>query len=67
MMGNGSSPKERRAKNKDLDKNIFNVPFNTLTDLYVATYIADVCPLCKNGVSINTNVGHGKKYLELIK
>ena len=51
-------------KNKDLDKNIFGIPFETLTDLFVTTYTADTCPLCKSGVPINTNVGHGKKYLE---
>lgn len=54
-------------KNKDLDKGIFAVPFDTLTDLFVTTYTADVCPLCKNGVPVNTNVGHGKKYLESLK
>jgi orotate phosphoribosyltransferase len=51
-------------KNKDLDKDIFGVPFETLTDLFVTTYTADTCPLCKRGVPINTNVGHGKEYLE---
>jgi orotate phosphoribosyltransferase len=54
-------------KNKDLDKNMFGVPFDALIDLYVPTYSADVCPLCEKGIPINTNVGHGKKYLEGIK
>jgi len=51
-------------KNKDLDKNMFGVPFTTLADLFVDTYTESECPLCKNNVPINTNVGHGKKYLE---
>ena len=51
-------------KNKDLDPNMFGVLFDTLTDLFVDTYTEDECPLCKNNVPINTNVGHGKKYLE---
>jgi len=54
-------------KNKNLDKNIFGVPFDTLAELFVETYTADVCPLCKNKIPINTNVGHGKKYLESLK
>ena len=54
-------------KNSNLDKNIFHVPFNALAELFVETYEANVCPLCKNNVPINTNVGHGKKYLESLK
>ena len=54
-------------KNKDLDKNMFGVPFDTLAEVFVDTYDSATCPLCKNGVPINTNVGHGKKYLEKIK
>ncbi|MEI8174864.1 MAG: orotate phosphoribosyltransferase [bacterium] len=54
-------------KNKDLDPRMFGVPFNTLADLFVDTYNANECPLCKNNVPINTNVGHGKKYLESLK
>ena len=51
-------------KNKDLDKKMFGVPFTALADLFVDTYSADTCPLCKSGVPVNTNVGHGKKFLE---
>ncbi|MFA6274524.1 MAG: phosphoribosyltransferase family protein, partial [Candidatus Paceibacterota bacterium] len=54
-------------KNKDLDKNIFGVPFDTLAELFVETYNADSCPLCEKKIIINTNVGHGKKYLESLK
>ena len=51
-------------KNKNLNKTMFGVPFDTLTDLFVDTYSADSCPLCKSGVPVNPNVGHGKKFLE---
>ncbi len=51
-------------KNKNLDKNIFGVPFESLANLFVTTYIRELCPLCKNNIPINTNVGHGKKFLE---
>lgn len=42
----------------------FGVPFFALAELPVELYTADNCPLCKNGVPINTTVGHGKKFLE---
>ena len=51
-------------KNKDLDKNMFSVPFSTLVDMFVDTYKASDCPLCKTGVPINMTIGHGKKFLE---
>lgn len=50
-------------KTRDLDKNIFDTKFETLADVFVDTYKQEDCPLCKNGVPINTNVGHGKKFL----
>ncbi len=50
-------------KTRDLDKNIFDTKFETLADVFVDTYKVEDCPLCKNGVPINTNVGHGKKFL----
>lgn len=51
-------------KNEDIKENIDGVPFYALTSLFVVTYEASVCPLCKKGVPINVKVGHGKKYLE---
>lgn len=39
-------------------------PFEPLSELVVTSYAAEECPLCKNGVPINTTVGHGKKFLE---
>ena len=54
-------------KNSNLDKSIFGVPFDTLAESFVETYEANVCPLCQSNTPINTNVGHGKKYLESLK
>lgn len=51
-------------KNKDIKKDVFEVPFDALSDLYIPSYIAENCPLCKAGIPINTDVGHGKKYLD---
>lgn len=40
-----------------------DIPFDSLSELFVDTYEAKDCPLCKTGVAVNTNVGHGKKFL----
>ncbi|MBP9814781.1 MAG: phosphoribosyltransferase [Candidatus Levybacteria bacterium] len=40
-----------------------NAPFISLGELPVETWTEEKCPLCKEGVPINTRVGHGKKYL----
>lgn len=39
-------------------------PFSTLGVLKADAYDEAECPLCNQGVPINTTVGHGKKYLE---
>jgi len=51
-------------KNKELHGDISGVSFDSLATLFVQTYEASVCPLCKEGVPINIKVGHGKKFLE---
>lgn len=40
------------------------VPFTALSVLKADAHDADICPLCKKGVQINTKIGHGKKFLE---
>lgn len=42
----------------------FGYPFKALSELFVESYEAADCPLCKKGKPINTSVGHGKKFLE---
>lgn len=38
-------------------------PFSSLGVLKTTIYDESECPLCKNNAPINTEVGHGKKYL----
>lgn len=45
----------------------FGYPFKALSELFVESYEATDCPMCKNGKPINTSVGHGKKFLEAKK
>ena len=51
-------------KNKEIDTEKLGVPFEFLSSLYIDTYEASMCPLCKNNIPINIAVGHGKKFLE---
>ena len=51
-------------KNKDIKENLSEAPFYALSNLFIPAYKSDVCPLCKNGVPVNTQFGHGKKFLE---
>lgn len=56
--------------NKDPDNvnsEMMGVPFSSLSELKVTTYTAETCPLCKEGILINTKVGHGKKFLDAKK
>ena len=39
-------------------------PFSALGVLKADAIDAQICPLCKKGIPINTKVGHGKKFLE---
>jgi len=39
-------------------------PFTSLAVIEIPSYEADECPLCKENIPINTEVGHGKKFLE---
>lgn len=40
------------------------VPFSQLAVLEIPSYEATECPFCKSGVPVNTDLGHGKKFLE---
>ncbi|MBP9690450.1 phosphoribosyltransferase [Candidatus Woesebacteria bacterium] len=39
-------------------------PFSSLDVLEVKSWIEEECPMCKQNVPINTELGHGKEYLE---
>jgi orotate phosphoribosyltransferase len=52
--------------NKDpkmVNTKTIGVPFSSLAVLPVPSYEVKDCPLCKSGVPINTQLGHGKKFL----
>lgn len=53
--------------NKDPDNitsELLGAPLTWLAELRTETYTAEECPLCKNNVPVNTEVGHGKKFVE---
>ncbi|MDO9028516.1 MAG: phosphoribosyltransferase family protein, partial [Candidatus Roizmanbacteria bacterium] len=56
--------------NRDPDhvnSELVGAPFSALGVLKASAFDEAVCPLCKENVPINTDVGHGKKYLEMKK
>ena len=40
------------------------IPFKSLDNFEVDSWLEEECPLCQKGVPINTSVGHGKQYLQ---
>lgn len=53
--------------NKDpvnINPDFMGVPFEYLTVVDMDVWEEKDCPLCLDGVPINTELGHGKKYLE---
>jgi orotate phosphoribosyltransferase len=49
---------------KTVNSEFFGVPFLPLAVLEVKNYDEAECPLCRDGIPINTKVGHGKQFLE---
>lgn len=49
---------------KEVNSKFLKSPFVALGVLKAEAFDEDKCPLCKNGVPVNTSVGHGKKYLQ---
>jgi len=47
-----------------VNSDTIGVPFSSLAVLKAESWDESDCPMCKNGVPINTTVGHGKKYLD---
>jgi orotate phosphoribosyltransferase len=48
---------------KEVNDAMMGVPFKALAVIPVEAYDESDCPLCKKGIPINTEVGHGKEYL----
>jgi orotate phosphoribosyltransferase len=47
-----------------INSELIGAPFSALGVLKASAFDEAACPLCKQNVPINTEVGHGKKYLE---
>lgn len=50
-----------------VNSQLMGVPFSALAELKAEAWDEADCPMCKENKPINTNVGHGKKYLEAKK
>lgn len=51
----------------DVNKRFFNAKFRSLAVYKAEAFDAEICPLCKKGIPVNTEVGHGKEFLQSIK
>lgn len=49
---------------KKVNEGTIGFPLFALDELYTENYEEQDCPLCKKNVPINTDVGHGKKFIE---
>lgn len=47
-----------------VNEKLVGAPFYSLGVFPAIAYDEKNCPLCKNGVPININIGHGKKFIE---
>lgn len=49
---------------KNVNSELMGAPFFALGELFTESYDENTCPMCKKNVPVNTDVGHGKKFLE---
>lgn len=49
---------------KNITSESIGFPFDSLATIDAQSYAEEDCPLCADGVPVNTTVGHGKKFLE---
>jgi orotate phosphoribosyltransferase len=49
---------------KNVNSKVVGAPFHSLGIFPAEAYEEKDCPHCKKNISINTKIGHGKKYLE---
>lgn len=54
-------------KPKSITDTIIGAKYSALSELPVLLYEETDCPMCKQNIPINTQLGHGKKYLEAKK
>lgn len=48
----------------NVNSKLVGAPFSALGVLKAQAFEEAICPLCKSNIPINTNIGHGKQYLE---
>ncbi|MBX9694478.1 MAG: phosphoribosyltransferase [Cyanobacteria bacterium] len=46
---------------------VLGIPFGALTEMDIPTYPESDCPFCRDGIPINTEMGHGREYLKAAK
>ena len=51
-------------RNPDIDDAFIGAPFDALATLEAGAFEESECPLCTENVPINTEVGHGRQYVE---
>lgn len=49
---------------QEVNEQYMTAPFSSLSVLKAEAWSAVDCPLCKRGIPINTEVGHGKEFLK---
>ncbi len=49
---------------ENVNEQFFGTPLYVLAEFKLSAYSEAECPMCQSGIPINTDVGHGKKYLE---
>ncbi|MBY0551792.1 MAG: hypothetical protein K2W95_31200 [Candidatus Obscuribacterales bacterium] len=49
---------------KNVTADFLGAAFHSLADLEFPAYDAADCPLCRQGVAVNTTVGHGKEFVD---
>jgi orotate phosphoribosyltransferase len=49
---------------RSITERLIGAKFSSLAELPVVLYDDNKCELCKRNIPINTNLGHGKKFLE---
>lgn len=52
---------------ENVNEKTMGAPLFSLANLFVKSYDEKECPLCRANISVNTDVGHGRKFLEKSK
>lgn len=50
-------------RNPDIDEAVIGAPFHPMSEMKASAYDEPNCPMCRDNVAINTDVGKGREYL----